>query len=318
MGGASFSWPAVGRLAQTYGCTGFRLNPRHGSCRHFHDGLDIVAGYGSPIRAAADGVVAYAGWNPWDEGGRAWIMVVSHPDGYVTRYGHLLPGARVRVGAYVRRGQAIGRMGNTGKSLGTHLHFELLRGSSPQNPWSYLPAGMVSPKVSRGPGHRSGKATHRKHRAGSRKAHRADRHHGHRQRREQRRERRQRAAERSARAAEAMASSEALGASLTRSATILVEESLSDAATIVCQVLQAAQRAGDPGTIPLSAEDAARLATTASQGSQDPDPDDPCAELVEADPAAAAAAAGQPRLAASSVGIVDRQVPGHELTLPPD
>lgn len=157
--GSAFTWPAVGRIAQTYGCTGFYLNPRHGSCRHFHDGLDIVAGYGSRVRAAADGVVAYAGWNPWDEGGRAWIMVVSHPDGYVTRYGHLLPGALARVGQFVRRGEAIGRMGNTGKSLGTHLHFELLQGSTPLNPFGYLPAGMVQVKVkdSKKPGKHSAK-----------------------------------------------------------------------------------------------------------------------------------------------------------------
>ena len=145
--GVGFTWPSVGRISQTYGCTGFRLNPPRGSCRHFHDGLDIVSGYGSKVSSAADGVVAYAGWNPWDEGGRAWVMVVSHPDGYVTRYGHLLPTSLVRVGQFVRQGEAIGRMGNTGRSTGTHLHFELLRGGSTVNPWDYLPAGMVTVKV---------------------------------------------------------------------------------------------------------------------------------------------------------------------------
>ncbi len=101
---SGFTWPSVGRISQTYGCTGFGLEPRRGSCRHFHDGLDIVAGHGSRVSTAADGVVAFAGWNPWDEHGRAWIMVVSHPDGYVTRYGHLLPGAIARVGKYVPAG----------------------------------------------------------------------------------------------------------------------------------------------------------------------------------------------------------------------
>jgi hypothetical protein len=139
----------VGRLSQTYGCTGYRLNPRRGSCAHFHDGLDIVAGYGSRVSSAADGVVAYAGWNPWDESGRAWLMVVSHPDGYVTRYGHLLPGPIARVGQFVRQGEAIGRMGNTGRSTGTHLHFELLHGGTTVSPLTYLPAGMVTVKVAR-------------------------------------------------------------------------------------------------------------------------------------------------------------------------
>ena len=144
-----FTWPSVGRLSQTYGCTGYPLNPRRGSCAHFHDGLDIVAAYGSRVASAADGVVAYAGWNPWDEGGRAWLMVVSHPDGYVTRYGHLLPGPLARVGQFVRQGEPIGRMGNTGRSTGTHLHFELLHGDATVSPWTYLPAGMVTLKVAR-------------------------------------------------------------------------------------------------------------------------------------------------------------------------
>ncbi len=144
-----FTWPSVGRISQTYGCTGFRLNPRRGSCAHFHDGLDIVAGYGSRVASAADGVVAYAGWNPWDERGRAWLMVVSHPDGYVTRYGHLQPSEIVRVGEFVRQGQGIGRMGNTGRSTGTHLHFELLRAGDDVDPWAYLPEGMVTVKVAK-------------------------------------------------------------------------------------------------------------------------------------------------------------------------
>ncbi len=160
--GPGFTWPSVGRIAQTYGCTGFYLNPPRGSCRHFHDGLDIVSGYGSRIHAAADGVVAYAGWNPWDEGGRAWIMVVSHPDGYVTRYGHLIPGSIARVGQFVRQGEAIGRMGNTGNSTGTHLHFELLQGSTPLNPFAYLPSGMVTMKVAK----HGGKKADRKHKRG--------------------------------------------------------------------------------------------------------------------------------------------------------
>ena len=150
---SGFTWPSVGRISQTYGCTGFRLEPRRGSCRHFHDGLDIVAGQGSRVSTAADGVVAFAGWNPWDEHGRAWIMVVSHPDGYVTRYGHLLPGAIARVGKFVRQGQAIGRMGNTGHSTGTHLHFELLLAGTTVNPLTYLPDGMVTVKE---PRHRHG------------------------------------------------------------------------------------------------------------------------------------------------------------------
>ena len=155
---SSFTWPSVGRISQTYGCTGVSYEPPRGSCRHFHDGLDIVAGYGSRTDAAADGVVAYAGWNPWDAEGRAWIMVVSHPDGYVTRYGHLIPGVLARVGQFVRQGEAIGKMGITGNSTGTHLHFELLRDNTTVDPWAYLPAGMVTMKpAKRHGGHGKGK-----------------------------------------------------------------------------------------------------------------------------------------------------------------
>jgi murein DD-endopeptidase MepM/ murein hydrolase activator NlpD len=140
---ASFSWPTTGRISQTYGCTGFRYNPPRGSCRHFHDGIDVVDAYGTPVRAVAVGVVAFAGWNPWDEAGRAWIVVVAHPDGYVSRYGHLMPTDRVRAGELVHTGQIIGKMGNTGRSTGTHLHFELLRGGKDVNPLAYLPAGVI-------------------------------------------------------------------------------------------------------------------------------------------------------------------------------
>lgn len=146
-GSDSFSWPSTGRISQTYGCTGFHLNPRKGSCRHFHDGVDIVDSYGTAIRAAAVGVVAYAGWNPFDEGGRAWIVVVAHPDGFVTRYGHLVPSQRVRAGSLVHTGQIIGKMGSTGRSTGTHLHFELLRGGSTVSPFAYLPSGVLEIKV---------------------------------------------------------------------------------------------------------------------------------------------------------------------------
>jgi murein DD-endopeptidase MepM/ murein hydrolase activator NlpD len=135
---AGFGWPAHGRLTQPYGCTGFGLAPRRGSCAHFHDGIDIAGALGTPIRAAATGVVAYVGWNPWDHEGRAYIVVIGHGGGFVTRYGHLLPRHVVTVGHLVRKGQLIGYMGSTGNSTGPHLHMELLRGSVTVNPLAYL------------------------------------------------------------------------------------------------------------------------------------------------------------------------------------
>jgi murein DD-endopeptidase MepM/ murein hydrolase activator NlpD len=242
MGGTSFAWPTVGRLSQTYGCTGVRFNPRRGSCRHFHDGLDLVAGYGSPVRTAADGVIAYAGWNPWDEGGRAWIMVVSHPDGYVTRYGHLLPGGRARVGQFVRRGQVIGRMGNTGRSTGTHLHFELLRGNTPLSPWAYLPKGMVVPRVKRAPGRKSAKAAQRRHRAEKRQ----------RAKRAQERRERRRDAIRGGSSEPGVETPGEPPDALADTTTALFQSSLEDATAMVCEVLEQAR----PSTEAASAEEA--------------------------------------------------------------
>lgn len=139
----TFSWPTTGRISQTYGCTGVVYNARRGSCKHFHDGIDVVDAYGTPVRAIAAGVVAYSGWNPYDQEGRAWVVDVVHADDYVSRYGHLIPGNAVKAGDLVFTGQAIGKMGNTGKSTGTHLHFEVLRNGRDINPLDILPAGVI-------------------------------------------------------------------------------------------------------------------------------------------------------------------------------
>jgi murein DD-endopeptidase MepM/ murein hydrolase activator NlpD len=135
--GSGFSWPAFGRISQGYGCTGFRLEPRVGGCAHFHDGIDIAAGYGTSVRASAPGVVAYVGWNPQDRGRRAFMVVIGHPGGFETVYGHLLAIRRVRVGQFVARGQSIGYVGNTGRSTGAHLHWEVSRGFSTLNPLAF-------------------------------------------------------------------------------------------------------------------------------------------------------------------------------------
>ena len=133
-----FVWPVRGRISQGYGCTGSRFSPRRGSCAHFHDGLDIVAGHGAAIRSAGVGVISYVGRNPWDRGKRAFMVVVAHPGGYETLYGHVLPIRRVRVGQVVHRGEVIAYMGSTGHSTGTHLHLEFRRGYTTLNPLAFL------------------------------------------------------------------------------------------------------------------------------------------------------------------------------------
>jgi murein DD-endopeptidase MepM/ murein hydrolase activator NlpD len=121
---SSFAWPVRGRISQYY----------HAG----HDGIDIVRYRGAPIRSMAFGVVTYVGWNPWDQHGRAFMVVVTHAGGYETLYGHLQPRRVVRVGEEVRKGQVIGYMGNTGNSTGPHLHLELRRGRTTINPMGVL------------------------------------------------------------------------------------------------------------------------------------------------------------------------------------
>jgi murein DD-endopeptidase MepM/ murein hydrolase activator NlpD len=131
-----FRRPARGPVTQGFGCTGFRLEPRRGRCAHFHDGIDIAGRRGSRVRAAAEGVVAYVGWNPWDVDERAYIVIVVHRGGYQTVYGHLLPVRKTRAGEAVRRGQVIGLLGSTGNSTGPHVHWEVQRGNTAIDPRS--------------------------------------------------------------------------------------------------------------------------------------------------------------------------------------
>jgi murein DD-endopeptidase MepM/ murein hydrolase activator NlpD len=135
-----FDWPTRGSIAQGYGCTGYYINPPRPGCSHFHDGIDISNGSGTPILAAADGVVAFIGWNPY-EYDPAFIVVIAHGGGISTLYAHMLPTYPVGVGQSVRKGQRIGSMGNTGGSFGSHLHFEVWVGGDwqPVNPYAYLP-----------------------------------------------------------------------------------------------------------------------------------------------------------------------------------
>jgi murein DD-endopeptidase MepM/ murein hydrolase activator NlpD len=121
---SAFAWPVNGRISQYY----------HAG----HDGLDIVRYRGAPVRAAAFGVVTYVGWNPWDQHGRAFMVVVTHAGGYETLYGHLLPRRVVRVGEEVKKGTVIGYLGSTGNSSGPHLHLELRRGRTTINPLGFL------------------------------------------------------------------------------------------------------------------------------------------------------------------------------------
>jgi murein DD-endopeptidase MepM/ murein hydrolase activator NlpD len=137
-GNGRFVWPTSGTITQGYGCTGFYLEPPLGSCRHFHQGIDIANSAGTPIRAAADGVVAFVGWNKYDSVDPAFIAIVAHGGGIDTWYSHMLPRYVVHAGQRVRKGQLIGYMGATGNATGPHLHWAVMRGFTSLNPYNYL------------------------------------------------------------------------------------------------------------------------------------------------------------------------------------
>ena len=100
-----------------------------------HAGQDLAGSYGSPIYATADGVVTYAGW----ENGYGRLIKVQHAFGIETRYGHLSQ-IRVEVGQRVSRGDRIGDMGNSGRSTGTHLHYEVRLSGRAVNPMTFIKA----------------------------------------------------------------------------------------------------------------------------------------------------------------------------------
>lgn len=100
-----------------------------------HEGIDLAGAHGSPILATADGVVVKAGW----ENGYGQMVEVRHPYGLSTLYGHMSK-IRVSVGQKVSRGDQIGDMGNTGRSTGTHLHYEVHVSGTPVNPMSFIKA----------------------------------------------------------------------------------------------------------------------------------------------------------------------------------
>ena len=100
-----------------------------------HEGQDLAGAYGTPIFSTADGVVTYAGW----ESGYGRLVKVQHAFGLETRYGHLSQ-IRVEVGQRVSRGDRIGDMGNSGRSTGTHLHYEVRVNGTAVNPLKFIRA----------------------------------------------------------------------------------------------------------------------------------------------------------------------------------
>ncbi|MDA8584662.1 DUF5930 domain-containing protein [Rhodobacteraceae bacterium] len=122
-----FSFPVKGSYRSTSG-----FGPRWG---RKHEGHDWAGSRGTAIHATADGIVVHAG----RQGGYGNLIKIKHEFGFETRYAHLSK-IRVSVGQRVSRGELIGDMGNTGRSTGTHLHYEVRLGGEAINPMKYIKA----------------------------------------------------------------------------------------------------------------------------------------------------------------------------------
>ena len=99
-----------------------------------HAGIDLSGPVGTPIYATADGLVSTAGWN---SGGYGNLVKIDHGRGIETRYGHLAS-IIIQPGQRVTRGQLIGRMGSTGRSTGSHLHYEVRIDGRAVNPIPFM------------------------------------------------------------------------------------------------------------------------------------------------------------------------------------
>jgi hypothetical protein len=118
---ARWVWPVRGEVSQYYSGA--------------HKAIDISADQGALVVAADAGRVVYA---KWQSTGYGYLVIVDHGDGFLTYYAHLY-GFYVDVGKRVERGEPLGELGNTGRSTGPHLHFEIRNQGVQQDPWQLLP-----------------------------------------------------------------------------------------------------------------------------------------------------------------------------------
>jgi murein DD-endopeptidase MepM/ murein hydrolase activator NlpD len=122
-------WPVRGLVTSDFGV---RVDP-YTAERVMHTGLDIAGPHGKEILAPSDGTVVFAGL----ENGYGNVLVVDHGYGIKTRYAHLAS-IKVKPGQRVQRGQSVAALGNTGRSTGPHLHYEVRVNGVPQNPRKFI------------------------------------------------------------------------------------------------------------------------------------------------------------------------------------
>lgn len=122
-------WPAEGYYVSDFGA---RIDPFTGAVR-YHEGIDIAERSGTPIYAPADGVVTFCGWTS----GYGLEVIVRHTPRLSTRFAHC-SSVCVTVGQTVRRGDLLSRMGMTGRAVGPHLHYEVLRDGAQIDPDDFI------------------------------------------------------------------------------------------------------------------------------------------------------------------------------------
>jgi len=109
-------WPVRGYVSSKFG---YRISPFN-NLQEFHEGIDITAPFGAQINAAASGVVLFAGPKP----GYGFMLIIQHKYGYATAYAHCAK-LFVKEGQHIKKGDVIAAVGNTGRSSGPHLHYEI-------------------------------------------------------------------------------------------------------------------------------------------------------------------------------------------------
>ena len=138
--------PTMMPVQAPYNASGFgrRIDPFTGQWA-MHEGIDFLADVGSPVVAAAGGIVQFAGFNPQ----YGFMIDIDHGNDLVTRYGHLSK-LFVKSGDVVMRGRRIALSGSTGRSTGPHLHFEVRSRGAAQNPARFLATNPVPAQLARG------------------------------------------------------------------------------------------------------------------------------------------------------------------------
>jgi murein DD-endopeptidase MepM/ murein hydrolase activator NlpD len=127
-------WPVQGYFSRGFG---YCIDPFTNQ-RRFHEGIDIVNRVGTPVKATAAGTVVERGWR----NGYGWVVVVDHGYGYQSTYGHL-DSIKMRRGEKVVRGDIIATLGNSGRSTGPHLHYEVRVNGQAVNPLKFILSEVV-------------------------------------------------------------------------------------------------------------------------------------------------------------------------------